>query len=159
MESIRQLQELLDANAEGVQNNDYLKMCNHLKGLYEQFRDQEELREYTEEVDIDVMEDKITELTKKIIEESEKMWKFKMAKKISPRVREWVWDNCEETGDYSIFGKSVEEYSKQAVEEYNRNIFRERLVHANKILKMRRERKEIYKVIGFYYTYNEDACV
>lgn len=159
MESIRQIQDLFDANAENISNNDYIKICNSLKRLYEQIKGQEQMKGYAEEVDINVIENRINDLTREIIEESEKMWKFKSARKISPRVREWVWDNCEESGDYSIFGKSVEEYNKEAVEEYNKNIFRERLVHANKILEARKERKVMYRVIGFYYTYNEDASV
>lgn len=159
MESIRQLQDLFDANAENISNNDYIKICNSLKGVYEQIKGQEQMKEYAEEVDINVIEDRINELTREIIEESEKMWKFTSAKKMSPRVRKWVWDNCEESGDYSIYEKSEKEYNKEAVEEYNKNIFRERMVHANKILKARKERKVMYRVIGFYYTYSEDACV
>lgn len=156
MECIRQLQDLFDANAENISNNDYIKICNSLKGVYEQFKQQEELREYTEEVDINLMEDRLNEITKKIIEESEKMWKYKMVKRISPRVRKWVRDNYE---DDSIYEKSEKEYNKEAVEEYNKNIFRQRSVHINNILKLRRERKERYKIIGFYYVYSEDECV
>lgn len=155
MEIIRQLQDLFDANAENISNNDYIKICNSLKGLYEQIKGQEQMRGYTEEVDINIIENRINDLTKEIIEESEKMWKFRSARKMSPRVCKLVWDNCEESGDYSIYEKSEKEYNKEAVEEYNKNIFRERLAHANKILEARKERKVMYRVIGFYYTYSE----
>jgi len=155
MESVRDLQTILDTNAEGVHENDYLKMCNHLKGLYDVFKKHDKLKKYTNEMDINILEDRLTEINEQINKESQQLWKFKVAKKISPRVLEWLWDKCDDTKDYSIMGKTVEEFNNQAVEEYNKNISQQRLVHVKNIVNLKIERKDLYKDIGIYYMYNE----